>query len=82
MTAQLASDLGGVEALTPGDQVLLRRAVDLLLTRSFTIEDQTRLTNAAMRIVNGIRRRTASARKSVDGDPAEPLRDYLAKARP
>jgi hypothetical protein len=62
MLARLASDMPA--APSAGDAVLLGHAVDLLLLRATTIEDRTRLVNAAMRIVNGVRRRTAMAQKT------------------
>jgi hypothetical protein len=77
MMARLAADCGGIEALSPGDQVLLARAVDLLLLKPTTQDDGVRLLNAATRLVEGIRRRYRARRDSA----AMPLRDQLAGAR-
>jgi hypothetical protein len=82
MLTRLASDMGGIEALSPGDLVLLGRACDLLLARTSTSEEKTRITNTAMRIVNQVRRRTESARKVCRGRSAgsnpPSLRERLA----
>jgi hypothetical protein len=74
MLARLAADCGGVEALSPGDCVLLDRAVDLLLLRPTTQDDGVRLLNAATRIIENIRRRHRARRR---GPIGKGLRAYL-----
>ena len=51
--AELSADM----VLTPADHILLARAVDLLLSRPSSANDRVRVTNAATRILAGIRRR-------------------------
>ena len=74
---RLAADVGGVAALSPGDSMLLGRAVDMLLVRPSTVEEQTRLVNAATRIVNSIRRRHEPKRP----DRGSSLDRHLASKR-
>jgi hypothetical protein len=57
LMAQLSADMGGIAALSPGDVVMLGRAVDLLLSQPTSTDEHTRLVNGAMRIINGIRKR-------------------------
>jgi hypothetical protein len=54
---RLAADMGGTAALTPGDHVMLGRACDLLLMRPTTQDESVRLTGAAWRIIERIRKR-------------------------
>jgi hypothetical protein len=54
LMAGLSADMGGLDALTLGDCVLLGCAVDLLLQRPSTQEDRVRLANSATRIVESV----------------------------
>ena len=63
LMARLSADMGGLAALTSGDALLLGHAVDLLLLRPSTQEDRVRLHNSATRTIEGIRRRTARAKR-------------------
>jgi hypothetical protein len=64
----LASDLGGVAALSAGDKTMLSHAVDLLLSikKGTTDQDRVRITNTATRIIERIRLRRAPKRASSD----------------
>ena len=49
--------MGGLDALSAGDKVMLSRAADLLLTKPSGENDKVRLTSAAWRIIERIRKR-------------------------
>ena len=70
--ADLASDVGGVAALSRSDRILLGRAVDLLLRKAGTHNDHVRAVNTAMRVVEAIRRRVPKPEP-----PGPSLADYL-----
>jgi hypothetical protein len=57
LMGELACDMGGLDALSGGDRIMLGRAVDLLLSRPTTDVDRVRATNAAARLVKDIRGR-------------------------
>jgi hypothetical protein len=78
--AQLAADMGGgLERLSEGDRILLARAVDLLMSRPSSPNDRVRLTNAATRILSGIRRRQPPRKPVLPPSPS--LSSLIRQAR-
>ena len=77
--AELASDFGGVERLSPTDATLLRLACRLL-TRAERAGDD----DAAVRAASEARRILAAIRKSAGAAPGQPqhtLADHVARLR-
>ena len=78
MMADVAADMGGVDALSPGDAILLAEACRLLMSRPRKHVDRVRAINAANRIVEALRERRAPKRAPSDPwlvellDPASP----------
>src|SRR5262245_817382 len=60
LVAQIATDLvGGIEALSFTDRLLLDKSVELLMGQRKSAEERTRALNTVARIVESIRRRHA-----------------------
>jgi hypothetical protein len=66
LMTDVAADMGGVDALSPGDAILLAEACWLLMSKPRKHVDRVRAINTANRIIEALRERHAPKRQPTD----------------